>query len=320
MHAHARRRSGFTLIELLVVIAIIAILIALLLPAVQKVREAASRAQCQNNMKQICLAIHQFHDANKKLPQGVMYSNPYYYWHWTVQILPYIEQGALYSTADAWAHGIGAQPTAKYAYWPWGDYWHNPMQTRANPALSVSIPVYTCPSDSRSLVASGWTDNNGDFPSADPTVIAFSSYMGVNGVNGDLNNGTFYYQSKLRFSSITDGLSNTMFIGERPPASNYEFGWWFAGVGYDTLGTGDVLLGPREKSYASYMGCAAKYASFQPGDPTNYCHQVHFWSFHPGGALFAMGDGSVHFITYDGDAILPALATRAGGEVVNFDW
>src|SRR5262245_47469332 len=148
---HARRRHGFTLIELLVVIAIIAILIALLVPAVQKVREAAARTQCGNNMKQIALGTHSFHDVWKALPPGVTRSggNPRIneYWSWMALILPYVEQTPLFNTADNWQkQNVAAYTngTAPYFWWPWGDFWTSPPYATAkpNPALSVPVPLY----------------------------------------------------------------------------------------------------------------------------------------------------------------------------------
>jgi len=124
---------------------------------------------------------------------------------------------------------------------------------------------------------------------------------------------------------VTDGLSNTLLAGERPPSLDLWYGWWFAGAGYDQFptpdgmwgssGTGDVVLGAREVRYAAYMGCPATKVGLQPGRLAEHCDQAHFWSLHPGGGNFLRADGSVRFLTYAADAVLPQLATRAGGEV-----
>jgi len=308
-----RSRLAFTLIELLVVIAIIAILIGLLLPAVQKVREAAARMKCQNNMKQMGLALHNYHDANGKMPNGVVSSGDQYhpYWSWIALILPYYEQDNLYRQADTWARSGGPN------YWPWGYFWVNP-QTPANPALGTILSVLKCPSDARQdQVLSG--AKAGIAPQSN---VAFTGYLGVGGISSDFNNytntsqiGILYWTSGTRMTDITDGTSNTMMVGERPPSSDLYYGWWFAGAGYDGSGVGDVVMGAREYNYASANGCPSSAVGFQAGNPNTFCDQMHFWSFHSGGANFLMGDGSVRFVTYSANTVLPQMMTRSGGEV-----
>jgi prepilin-type N-terminal cleavage/methylation domain-containing protein/prepilin-type processing-associated H-X9-DG protein len=319
-----RRRSGFTLIELLVVIAIIAILIGLLVPAVQKVREAAARIQCANNLKQISLACHSYHDTCKAFPPGVVSvaaGDPHFYWSWMAKLLPYVEQGPLGQQAEAWVRQSGGQ------YWnPWGLAAPGASPYPANPAFATVISFYTCPSDSRSLVAT-YTEGY---------LAAFTSYLGNSGTGTTFRpgvgfiiptrytsstDGVLYAYSAVRLTDIRDGTSNTLLAGERPPSTDLYWGWWFAGAGFPPLydGTGDVVIGAFDAGYAKGMRCPASSAGFQPGDVNNECDQCHYWSFHPGGGNFAFSDGSVHFLSYSNNAVLPALSTRAGGEVANPD-
>jgi prepilin-type N-terminal cleavage/methylation domain-containing protein/prepilin-type processing-associated H-X9-DG protein len=362
------RRSGFTLIELLVVIAIIGVLISLLLPAVQKVREAANRTQCLNNLKQIGLALHNYHDTYKRFPPSLdyaMYPAPaakawqaprtgwFTWWSWLGAILPFIEQDNLWNQAYAWAQiGGGGTDIISYGHWfPWGDYW-DASPIPPNPALGTPIKTYICPSEPRNLLVQYENFGAGVDQS---TPIAFTEYLGVDGLQGQgdatgycvgnppgemsgiLVHSGFDQARKINMASISDGLSNTLMVGERPPSVDLFYGWWFAGAGFDNSGVGDISLGARETVYAANVSstitsggppapCPLTKVGFQPGTINDACDQVHFWSWHPGGANWLLGDGSCRFMNYSLDSGAPALTpasplmqmcTRNGGEVTN---
>jgi prepilin-type N-terminal cleavage/methylation domain-containing protein/prepilin-type processing-associated H-X9-DG protein len=321
------RRRGFTLVEMLVVIAIIGTLIALLMPAVQKVRESANRTQCLHNLKQMGLALQNYHSSNGMFPAGVEdpFEAPFLqpprhgyrpYWSWMALILPFIEQDNLFIEADDWAH-IGPGNTTDYHWWPWGDFWNNWATAPPNPALGVYMKLYNCPSDPRYLV----------IEVVHGIKLSFTSYLGVSGTNGLAHDGVLYSASRVSVGDITDGSSNTFMVGERPPSVNLFFGWWFAGSGYDAFGSGDVILGSREYgmlnqgdadgipvSGFSSSDCSTNSVNFQPGNVRNVCDEMHFWSMHPGGANFLRADGSAQYFSYAINNVLPAACTRGGGE------
>lgn len=295
------RSRAFTLIELLVVIAIIAILMGLLLSAVQKVRSAAARMQCQNAARQLGLALHNYHDARQAFPPGHRsFKNPdrMPFSGWPVSVLPFLEQQALASQAEA---AYRANP--------------NPFRP-AHPGLSAVVPAFLCPADSRVLAA--------QTAQRTKQLVAFTSFLGVAGLDAaSTRDGVLYQDSHTRFADITDGTSNTLLLGERPPSADFQFGWWYAGAGQQLTGSADLVLGVRESNLqviATGSPCGPGRYPFAPAkgfdDP---CGMFHFWSPHGGGANFVLADGSVRFISYSADPLMPALASRAGGEVAPLD-
>jgi prepilin-type N-terminal cleavage/methylation domain-containing protein/prepilin-type processing-associated H-X9-DG protein len=285
------RRQGFTLLELLVVIAIVGVLMALLLPAVQKVREAMARVQCANQIRQLGLALHNYHDNQKHFPapRGT-HTAPQYefteYRGWMCEILPYIEQNDL---------------AAKMYTRPWNVGFFATFNT--------PVGLYLCPSDPRNLFTI--PVGNG----------ALTSYIGVTGSDNDVNkqvngptNGIFNVSSPgIRLAEVRDGTSNTLMVGERPPAANLFEGWWGASD-YDSLLSTRQLYG----DLFGAPGCVLP-GLFSPGSLQGPCNgdSNHFWSFHSGGANWLFADGSVRFLSYAASQLTIPLATRNGGEVVD---
>lgn len=288
------KKSGFTLVELLVVIAIIGILVALLLPAVQAAREAGRRSQCLNNLKQLALAQHNFHDTMKTFPSGAQASaGP----SWKVYIFPYIEQMPLYSKCD-----LNVSFMTAYS--------------GANVILTdVNIPAFVCPSNPMPAMAI-----------IDGVNTQVTDYMGIAGADPDpsgaalstsnQHNGTYSSHGvlspikKAKMASVTDGTSNTLMISEH---SNYTK-------------VGSTIIDNRNKHHGSWYGfnsnpgtnpwagaqdtwgngtTTVRYQINTEGQPAgancNWCSNLPLKSAHPGGAVAALVDGSVTFLSQTTD-------------------
>jgi prepilin-type N-terminal cleavage/methylation domain-containing protein len=340
------RRTGFTLIELLVVIAIIAILIGLLLPAVQKVRDAAARASCSNNLKQLGLALYNYESSLKKFPPAFMgntnpalypgYPDYFFSWSALAQLNPYLEQTNIFNKMNL----------VNPIYDPTNNYF---ISANNQFAVQQIVPTFLCPSDSGQPSA-----NAGDYgvPQIGPTNYAVC--VGTGATPGQplgsplKSDGMFQGITPLKIASITDGLSNTACMSESllgqgiesatgatPPGPGtpaYVFGY----VGFGTPISAAACGNPTQWNYTQRRGfmwasgemrCASYNHFYTPNSPNFDCVNNDLTTFtafawrgarsnHTGGVNLLVGDGSVRFVSNSVDPnTWRALATRAGGEV-----
>jgi prepilin-type N-terminal cleavage/methylation domain-containing protein/prepilin-type processing-associated H-X9-DG protein len=306
----ATRRRGFTLIELLVVIAIIAILIGLLLPAVQKVREAAARTKCTNNLKQIGLACHNYHDQNLFMPGGIQFysptAEPQNPGTWMRRILPFVEQ------------------------------------LKEKVPSASNLPTSVCPSDPRGGVTYGGAAGFGSYGLSWYVAVDFQNYGDGLGIIGSYDTyvttttSPFYRYDpvKITLAQITDGTSSTLMVAERIPSiagtySDLFWGWWDYPTAYDTRTPARAQSGLYTSSGTASGNVPCVYpAPMSQANLTSQCVFNAPSSFHTGGANFVFGDGSVRFITISGAnqtfagpggrtmTVLEAMGSRTGGEVI----
>jgi prepilin-type N-terminal cleavage/methylation domain-containing protein/prepilin-type processing-associated H-X9-DG protein len=288
-----RRSIGFTLVELLVVLAIVAVLMAMIVPAVQRVRSTAYRVQCANNLRQIGIALHGFHVAQRRFPPGIRrHAKDYPFLGWGGRLLPYLDQ-----------QPVWAQAQRDYAKLP--KFWDGPVQ---HDGVHTVVATFVCPADGRAL---GRVEPEG----AD---AAFTHYLGVSGRTSATRDGVLFFDSRVSLRDVKDGAANTVLVGERPPSPDNRFGWWYAGVGQAFNGDGDMVLGVEGyRTTFRAPTCPFGPYSFRAGSASDVCDTFHFWSQHSGGAHFLFVDGSVRMLHYSASPLMPALATRRGGETVN---
>ena len=312
-------KPGFTLVELLVVIAIIGVLVGLLLPAVQAAREAARRMQCSNNLKQIGLALHNYESTFKTLPHGSPNCCVLNGFNWAVMTFPFLEMNNLYNSMDTNGNlrntpaNIAAAQNNRYPAWicpsdPAGSIPHMPRFARDNPSpghgLWYTASIGPTQMDSCPFCPAGNTPSDANY-------CCQGNNFGTNAGNGYPAGsfaGMFGRSNKaIKFGAVTDGLSNTLMVGETLPG-HCDFLGLFA-LNFPVTGT-NIPINTMESNVAGAAGARIFRAA-----GSNWARVCGFKSMHTGGAQFAMGDGSVHFVSLTIDyRIYNNLGTRAGGE------
>lgn len=310
-----RHRWGVSLVEILVTLSISSMLLAMLMPAVQKVRGAANRLACQSKLRQIGLAVHHYESTLGHLPpafrhRGPSTSDPNL--QWPILIAPYLE---LEATAR--------MSTEDYQKFP------DPIYPNPHRGLSIPLQSFSCPSDPRT--AAPWEVTFVySLAKPKPTLVtiqvALNSYLGNGGAYSKQRDGVIVADGQLTLVNIADGTSNTLMFGERPPPTNLIYAWVYVGWGATgPNGNGELssvigVLDPNPYLVRSGSSGPCGPGPFPYRQPelnaTPDCAMFQYWSLHGGGANFAFCDGSVRFLAYSADPILAALATRAGSEVV----
>jgi prepilin-type processing-associated H-X9-DG protein len=298
-------RRGISLVEVLVVLGVLGVLVGMILPAVQASRRAAARVECQNHLRQIAIASHHRAESSGRLPPyiqlGKQVGSRTKVYTWCLLLTPYIEQEQLWVEADRALENAPA------------------YQSPPHTGLSTVLKVYTCPADGRLNAPI----DDGRFN------VAYGSFVSILGDresrNGPILPGIMSAplgSTGTRPLEVTDGLSQTVMFGESPPPGRLLAGSWYS----DDLPP-DLISMQFLWRFGCYMAVRGYGSSscrgpfqFGPGRLDNMCDSHHLWSLHPGGANFAFADGRVRFLSYSAADILPALATRAGGEVVPGEW
>jgi type II secretory pathway pseudopilin PulG len=274
------------LIELLLVVGIIGVLLGLLLPAVQEIRKTSARMSCANNMRQVGQALQTYHASyHAQFPNSLI--------------------------GGGYDNGTGYLASNFWLIRPFTDYVDVPVQN--------IIPMLTCPMDPRS----------GDFQNPSQPA-GLTSYVFVEGPDIDqaavmshppvagTGKGIITFGTSVQMTDIRDGPTKTVAMGERPPSPDVYWGWW-GYAGFDTqLGTASTVYYFAQDQNGN--PCPTGPQLFQPGSFDNPCDTSHFWSGHPGGGNWLIGDGSVQFLTYSASAVLVELSKRSGRIEVPVPW